>query len=332
MKKNENVHLDLHDSKGSGRHNHNHVPSKGKAFGIGIGLNVAFVIAEVTYGISSNSMALVADAAHNAGDVLGLILAWAAMILAKRNPTANRTYGMRRSTILATLANAILLLVAVGGVVWEAIVRINHPGAVDGYTIIAVAAIGVFINGLSALFFFRDKDSDANIRGAFLHLAADAAVSVGVVIGGILILKTGWQIVDPAISIVISLVILVSTWSLFRDALNLSLDSVPKNIDLERVKTSLLKARNIGGVHDLHIWSMSTTEVALTAHLVTIDEVLPTEVLSELRDDLVSTYGISHVTIQLESKKYSDTCPQAPENSLSVHATEASISYLYSSI
>ncbi|RYZ83801.1 MAG: cation transporter, partial [Proteobacteria bacterium] len=275
---------DGHHAHSAGGHSHNHIPTKGKAFGIGIGLNVIFVIAEVIYGVSSNSVALVADAAHNAGDVLGLILAWVAMILARRTPTSHRTYGLRRSTILATLANAILLLIAVGGVIWEAVVRIKNPGSVDGSTVIIVAAIGVFINGVSAFFFFKDKDSDANVRGAFLHLAADAAVSVGVVIGGFIILKTGWHVIDPVISIIISLVILVSTWSLFKDALNLSLDSVPKNIDILKVKSSILEARNIRSVHDLHVWSMSTTEVALTAHLVTTDKEIPTDVLSDLRE------------------------------------------------
>lgn len=314
MNQGGNNRSDNHELEGSG--GHSHIPTKGKAFGIGIGLNVIFVIAEVIYGISSNSVALVADAAHNAGDVLGLILAWVAMILVRRTPTSHRTYGLRRSTILATLANAILLLIAVGGVIWEAIVRIKSPGTVDGSAIIIVAAIGVFINGISAFFFFKDKDSDVNVRGAFLHLAADAAVSVGVVIGGIIILKTGWQIVDPVISIIISLVILVSTWSLFRDALELSLDSVPKNIDIIKVKNSLLNASNIHSVHDLHVWSMSTTEVALTAHLVTSDKEFPTDVLSTLREDLNKTYGISHVTLQLEPEEYGLTCPQAPERSL----------------
>ncbi len=311
-----------HESEGGGghshshSHSHSHLPSGGKAFAVGIALNVAFVIAEVIYGISSNSVALVADAAHNMGDVLGLAMAWAAMILAKRSPTANRTYGLRRSTILATLFNAVLLLVAIGGVIWEAVRRLHEPGSVDGYTIIVVAAVGVVVNGVSALFFFKGKDSDANVRGAFLHLAADAAVSGGVVIGGIIILKTGWQIIDPILSLLVSVVILVSTLSLFKDALNLSLDSVPSHIDLQKVKMFLASLPGVSDVHDLHIWSMSTTEVALTAHLVTEWTAEPPHYLKRLSVDLHEKFGIGHSTVQFEPFDMAENCKQAPEESL----------------
>ncbi len=302
-------------------HNHDHdhaaaVPNNNKAFAIGIGMNLAFVFAEVTYGVISNSVALIADGAHNLSDVLGLALAWGATILAKRNPSMSRTYGLRRSTILAALANALLLIAAVGGVIWEAIARIHNPGTVDGYTVIVVAAIGVVINGVSAFFFFRGKEGDANIRGAFLHLAADCAVSIGVVIGGIIILKTGWQIVDPIISIVISVVVLGSTWSLFKESLNLSLDSVPKHIDISSVRALLLGQVGIQEVHDLHVWSLSTTDVALTAHLVTTEKEHSAELLAAIKDALHEKFGISHITVQVETSAFKEQCPQASLNSL----------------
>lgn len=274
-------HNDQHQNK-SRAHTHNHAPTGGVAFGVGIGLNLIFVVVEIIYGLSANSMSLVADAAYNAGDVVGLGLAWGAMLLAKRAPSSSHTYGLRRSTIFATLMNAVLLLVAIGGVIWEAIGRLTHPGSVEGGTVMIVAGVGVLINGVSALFFFRGKDHDANIKGAFLHLAADAAVSVGVVIASFIISKTGWQMIDPIMSIVISLVILVSTWALFKDALNLSLDAVPGHIDLEKVKRTLAEFPNVSEIHDLHIWAMSTTEVALTAHIAVSSQDTPVDFLKTI--------------------------------------------------
>jgi len=293
---------------------HTHAVAPGRAFAIGIGLNVVFVVVEVGYGLASESVALVADAAHNTSDVLGLVLAWAATALAKRRPSARRTYGLRRTTILATLANAILLLVAVGGVVWEAVGRLAHPGPVEGVTVIVVAALGVAVNGVSALFFFRGKSRDANLRGAFLHLAADALVSLGVVLAGVIIVVTGWRPIDPLVSILVSLAILRSTWSLFRDALDASLDAVPAGIDPEAVRAFLLTLPAVCDVHDLHIWAMSTTEAALTTHLVMPWPSEPPGFLAELDHELERRFGIAHTTVQLEPLDADRTCTQASDD------------------
>jgi len=245
-------------------------------------------------------MALLADAAHNLGDVAGLLLAWAAAVLAQTKPSRTHTYGLRRSTILAALANALLLLVAVGGVAWEAIGRLREPRPIEGWTVMTVAAIGVVINTASALMFMANRKRDANVRGAFLHLAADALVSLGVVVAGAVILRTGWSWLDPAVSLVVSVVILFGTWGLLREALGLSLDAVPGHVDLDAVRAYLGSLDGVEAVHDLHVWSMSTTEVALTAHLVLPWPSAPPSFVAALGDELRSRFAIDHVTVQLE--------------------------------
>ncbi|MBF2035670.1 MAG: cation transporter, partial [Leptolyngbyaceae cyanobacterium T60_A2020_046] len=250
-------------------HAHHHAPKTyTRAFQIGIGLNIGFVLIEAGFGWITQSLALLADAGHNLSDVMGLLLAWGASYLAQRPPSPVYTYGLRRSTILAALFNSMLLLLAVGGIAWEALRRLQDPTPVPGMTLIWVAGVGVVINTLTALLFFSGGKGDLNIRGAFLHMAADALVSVGVVLAGVAILLTGWLWFDPAISLVIVGVIVAGTWNLLREALGLILDRVPKHIEPLAVRTFLRELPGVAQVHDLHIWAMSTTETALTAHLV----------------------------------------------------------------
>jgi cobalt-zinc-cadmium efflux system protein len=288
-------------SHGPGGHHHHAPASYGLAFAVGIGLNTAYVAAEATYGVLSNSLALIADAGHNLGDVLGLVLAWVAVRLSKRAPSARFTYGLRGSSILAALANAVLLLVVTGGIAWEAVQRLFHPQPTAGVTIMVVSAIGVVINGASALMFMSGSKGDLNIRGAFLHLAADALVSLGVVVTGGVILLSGWMWLDPAISLVISLVIVWGTWSLLRESLNLALHGVPAGIDEQAVQAFLASAPGVTEVHDLHIWGMSTTETALTAHLVRPEGPADDELLHRLCDTLQSRFHIGHATLQFET-------------------------------
>lgn len=268
---------------------------------MGIALNVAFVVTEAGFGVLSRSTALLADAAHNLSDVLGLALAWGATRLAQRRPTSRLTYGMRRSTQLAALASALLLLFAVGGVTWEAVERLSAPPEVEGRTMMIVAAIGVGVNALSALLFLRDQRRDVNVRAAFVHLLADALVSVGVVVAGLALSLTGWRWLDPAVSLVISAVILASTWGVLRESLHLSLDGVPGHIDLEAVRGHLAALPGVREVHDLHVWAMSTTEVALTAHLVLDWPDREPAFLATLEGELERRFGIGHATVQLES-------------------------------
>jgi len=293
-------------------HTHNHAPADfSRAFAVGVTLNVAFVIVEAWYGIIAGSLALLTDALHNLGDVIGLLLAWGAATLAKRKPSLHRTYGYSRATILASLFSGLLLMGAVGAIGWEAINRFMHPVQPAGLTIVVVAAIGVVINSVTALFFFRGKDNDLNIRGAYLHMAADAAVSLGVVISGLLIWKFGWPIVDPLISLVIAVVILLSTWGLLRDSLNLAVDAVPKNVNPEAVRSYLRSLPGVQDVHDLHIWAMSTTETALTAHLV-MDR-LPDDnhFLHDTAHELEHGFSINHATLQVEVADSSLVCHQS---------------------
>lgn len=278
-----------------------------RAFAIGIGLNVAFVIVEAVFGTIAQSTALLADAAHNLSDVLGLVMAWAATALARRAPSQRHTYGLRRSTVLAALANAVLLLAAVGAVAWEAVGRFRTPIEPQGGTMMVVAAVGVLVNAISAALFLKGRHTDVNVRGAFLHLVADAAVSVGVVIAGAIVWNTGRAWVDPATSLVISVVILFTTWSLLRDALHLALDGVPRDIDLAEVRAYLSALPRVENVHDLHVWAMSTTEVALTAHLVMDWGDAPPEFLATLEHELDDRFGISHATVQIEPAQ-SDGC------------------------
>lgn len=303
---------DHHDHDHGAHSGHSHVPPTdvGRAFLIGIALNVAFVIAEAVAGILADSTALLADAAHNLGDVLGLAMAWGATVLAKRKRSARRTYGLKRTTILAGLANAMLILVAVGGVTWEAIQRIGNPAHVDGGIVAIVATIGVLINCGAAMLFASGRDRDVNRRGAYLHLMADAAVSAGVVVAGVFVWQTGWNWIDPATSIVVSVVILFGTIGLLRDALNLLLDAVPAHIDPVAVEAYLSKLDHVQSVHDLHIWSMSTTETALTVHLVMAWQSSTPTFLSDVEAEIEQRFGIAHTTIQIEPVDDED-CRQA---------------------
>ena len=281
---------------------HVHAPASfGRAFAIGIALNTAFVLVEAGYGIAANSMSLLADAGHNLSDVLGLLIAWIAAVLSKRPPTARFTYGLRSSSILAALFNAVFLLMAVGAIGWEAILRLLNPQPVAGLTVIVVAALGIAINGVSAWLFASGRKGDLNIRGAYLHMAADAAVSAGVVGAGAIILFTGWLWLDPVVSLVIVAVIVWGTWSLLRESLSMSLDAVPPGIAPDEVQTFLAGLSGVTDVHDLHIWSMSTTEVALTAHLVRSQAGLDDDFLHDTVHELEHRFHIRHATLQIES-------------------------------
>jgi len=282
-------------------HDHNHqIGNYNRAFAIGVMLNVIFVAIEASYGVAAGSLALIADAGHNLTDVLNLLLAWGAALLATKPATEKRTYGFRKVTIMASLASAILLLVALGGITWEAIGRFFDPKPVEGMTVITVAAIGVVINTITALLFVSGKKHDLNIRGAFLHMAADAGVSFGVVVAGIIIMVTGWLLIDPLISLLIVAVILVGTWSLLRDSMNLAIDSVPKGIDITGIKRYLTSLENVSQIHDLHVWPLSTTEVALSVHLIMIDDSLDNDFLPKLQEQLHDHFSIEHSTIQVE--------------------------------
>ena len=290
-------------------HDHSHAPvNYNRAFAIGVALNVTYIVLEATYGFLAESLALLADAGHNLSDVLGLLLAWGANYLVKRKPTERHTYGWRKSTILAALTNAIILLVAMGGIAWEAVRRFGDPLPVAGKTIMIVAAIGVVINTATALLFLSGRKSDLNIRGAFLHMAADAGVSAGVVVAGLVIQVTGWLWVDPVVSLIITGIIVVGTWSLLQDSFNLALDAVPADIDPEAVKSYLSELPGIAGIHDLHIWAMSTSETALTVHLlkpnVEDDDMMIEQVSRVLRD----RFGIDHITIQWERQSELNHC------------------------
>lgn len=296
-------------------HEHSHAPKTyNRAFLIGTGLNISFVLVEAWFGLLTNSLALLADAGHNLSDVLGLLLAWGASYLVQRPPNRKYTYGFRRSSILAALINAILLLLTMGGITWEAIRRLQEPTAIAGGTVILVAGIGVVINTITALLFLSGRDKDMNIRGAFLHMAADALVSVGVVLAGIAILLTGWFWFDPVISLVIVVVIVIGTWNLFKDALELILDGVPKQIELIAVRTFLQELQGVTQVHDLHIWAMSTTETALTAHLVIPKEYTGDRFLTDTCEALHTNFGIDHSTLQIESGDPDYPCHLEPES------------------
>ena len=291
-------------------HGHDHAPADfNAAFAIGIGLNVAFVAVEAFYGWQINSLALLADAGHNLSDVAGLVLAWGGALAGKLRPDARHTYGWKRATILAAFANALLLLVAMGSLAWEAAHRLQTPEATEGWTIIAVAAVGIVVNTVTALLFMRGRSADLNIRGAFLHMAADALVSLGVVIGGALYLWQGWTWIDPVMSLVIAAVIVVGTWNLFRQSLHLLFDGVPDDIDLVAVRKLLLALPGVGDVHDLHVWAMGTSQNALTAHLVLNDRTVDVgAVLHEAEHELHEHFEIRHMTLQIEPLAYARLC------------------------
>jgi cobalt-zinc-cadmium efflux system protein len=283
-------------------HDHHHAPKRfGVAFAVGAALNLGLVFAEVTFGFLSNSVALVSDGVHNLADVLGLLLAWAGSWLATRQPSDRRTYGYRRASILAALANAALLLTATGGLIVEAVQRLFDAQPVASGTVLWVASVAIAVNLGTALLFMRGRESDINIRGAFLHLMADAAVSLGVVIAALLISKTGWLWLDPVASLGVALVVLGSGWGLMRSALDLALDAVPPGVDRSAVEDYLAGLPGVTEVHDLHIWGMSTTETALTAHLVRPGALPDDALLDQIAQELERQFHIHHVTIQLEN-------------------------------
>ncbi len=305
---NENGHCHAH-----GHHHHGDL-NYNRAFAIGVGLNLAFFVVEIIFGLFANSLALLADAGHNFSDVLGLLLAWGASILSRRSPSPRRTYGFRRSSILAALLNALILLIAISAIAWEAIGRLFHPDTVATGTVVIVAFIGVFINTATALLFMRGKEQDLNIRGAYLHMAADAAISLGVAAGGFVIAMTSWIWIDPALSLAIAAAIAVATWQLLWQSLNLSLDAVPDQIDLPAVLTFLSGLSGVVEVHDLHIWAISTTETALTVHLVKPDANVDDDWLADISEELRIRFNIGHATIQIENGSSKVPCRLAPDH------------------
>ncbi|MGD9592262.1 MAG: cation diffusion facilitator family transporter [Candidatus Berkiella sp.] len=283
-------------------HNHSHHSQNAnynKRFALGILLNLLIVVAQIIYGIKANSIALISDAFHNAGDVLGLVIAWGSFHIASLKPSDRFTYGLKNTTIIAAFINAVLLFVAVGGITWEAILRFNTPENIQSKTVIMVAFAGMIVNGITAMFFIAGK-KDINLRGAFLHLASDALVSLAVVLGSVAILYTQWVWIDPALCIGISVLIVLSSWSLFRESINLILHAVPEHIETEKVRAFILSHPTIIAVHDLHIWAISTSETALSAHVVVSELAQDNVLLSNLSEALLHQFSIQHATIQIE--------------------------------
>ena len=298
--------------KAESHHHHHHAtPDFSRAFAVGVVLNIIFVVIEVAYGVIADSLALITDAGHNLSDVLGLLLAWGASYLAKKKPSRRRTYGYSRTTILASMFSGLLLLAAVAVISWEAINRFFTPSEPAGQTIMIVAGIGVVINSVTAWFFVSGKDHDLNIRGAYLHMAADALVSLGVVISGFVIWKFGLKWFDPLSSLLIAAVIFWSTWGLLRDSLNLAIDAVPRDIDPEAIRKWLSDQPGVKGLHDLHIWPISTTHTALTAHLLMPNPPADDEFLHDLAMQLQEMFKISHATFQIERGNGDHPCMQS---------------------
>lgn len=303
-----------HDHAHGLGHPHVHAPTSfGKAFAIGISLNIALVVAEAVYGYIGNSTALLADAGHNLSDVLGLVVAWGASIAARRAPSGRFTYGLRASTILAALANAAFLLVATGAIGWEAILRLREPEPVAGVTVMVVAGIGILINGFTAMLFARGRKDDINIEGAYLHMAADAAVSLGVVVSAALITWIGWLWLDPLTSLVICAIILWSTTSLLRGSIDMSMAAAPKGTDLAAIRAFLLARPGVSAIHDLHVWPISTTETALTCHLVMPAGSTGDAFLMETAQLLKTSFRIGHTTLQVETHP-DNGCALAPDD------------------
>jgi cobalt-zinc-cadmium efflux system protein len=294
-------------------HAHRHAADFGRAFAIGVGLNLAYVAVEAGYGLASGSLALLADAGHNLGDVLGLALSWAAALLGRRGPSDRFTYGLGSSSILAALGNAVILLVVTGGIAWEALWRLSHPVAVAGATVAWVAAIGIAINGLTAMLFMRGRGRDLNIRSAFVHMAADALIAFGVVAAGLAIAVTGWPWLDPTVGLVISAVIVYATWDLVKQALSLALDAVPAGVDAAAVRAHLLAIPGVAALHDLHIWGMSTTETAMTCHLVMPGGHPGDAFIHKLAEELALRFKINHATVQIEVDQHL-ACALAPDD------------------
>jgi len=306
-----------HHNHGAGghAHAHSHAPTDfGRSFAIGIALNLGYCVVEAVFGLLAGSLALLADAGHNLSDVLGLLLAWGAASLARRGPTPRRTYGYKASSILAALGNAALLLVAVGAIAWEAILRLFQPEPVATGMMLWVAAVGVLVNGGTAWLFASGRKSDVNVRGAFLHMVADAGVTVGVIAAALLIGWTGWLWLDPALSLAIAVVILVGTWGLLKDSVNLAMGAVPEDIDPDQVKAWLAGLPGVIEVHDLHIWAMSTTERALTAHLVHAEMVADAGLIRRVQAEARERFRIDHATVQLETAEAARVCALRPEH------------------
>lgn len=302
-----------HDHHAGHDHGHSHAPTSfGRVFAIGVTLNLVIVAAELVFGYLANSLSLISDAAHNFTDVVGLLLAWGGAWLAARQPTARYTYGFRRASILAALGNAALLLIATGGILIEALHRFQDPQPVATGTVMAVATLGILVNGATAVMFMSGRKDDLNIKGAFLHMVGDAGISVGVVIGAALVSVTGWLWLDPAISVAIALAVLWSSWGLARDSVNLALDAIPRGIDHEAVQAYLRDLPGVSEVHDLHIWAMSTTETALTAHLVRPGAGLDDQMLHETCRQLELRFKIKHATLQIEAGNTELVCRLAP--------------------
>jgi cobalt-zinc-cadmium efflux system protein len=309
-------HVHSHSHDPAQGHGHAHIPgpdAPARAFGIGILLNTAIIGVEVVGGIASHSMALVSDAAHNASDVLGLALAWGAAILSRRRPTARHTYGLRRASILAALGNAVLLLVATGGVGWEAIRRLAAPPTVRADIVMAVSALAAVVNAVSALLFVSGRKRDLNIGSAFAHLAGDAVIALGVVVAGGLVQLTGWMWLDPVVALVVSALVLLATYAVLKQSLDLALDAVPSGIDASGVRAFLASVPGVVEVHDLHIWAMSTTEAVLTAHLVMGDASnRDASLLASIEQTLHDRFRIEHSTLQIELPD-SPACRLKPE-------------------
>lgn len=307
------AHTHDHDHSGHA-HAHVHGPSDYRlAFAIGVVANLIYVAVQTGYGVQANSVALLSDAAHNLSDVLGLVLAWGAATRAKRLPSQRFTYGLRRSSILAALVNAVFLLLVTGGIVWEAIQRFLQPEPVAGATVIWVAALGIAVNGGSALLFMSGRKHDLNVRGAFMHMAADAVISLGVVLAGIGLVFTGWLWLDPAVSLIVSAVIVMGTWSLLRDSVRLALDAVPEGVNIDKVRACLCELPGVVEVHDLHVWGMSTTETALTAHLVMPEGHPGDAFMAAVSKRLQEEFHIGHATVQVETNP-DHPCILAPES------------------
>ena len=301
-----------HHGHSHGLGGHSHTPASfGRAFVIGIGLNTVYVAIEAFWGVAVHSTALLADASHNLGDVLGLAGAWLASWLSQRAPNPSYTYGLRRSSILAALANAIILLIVTGGIAWEAIQRLIHPVPTGGRVIMLVAIAGIFVNGVTAWLFMSGRKGDLNIRAAFLHMAADASLALGVAIAGAIIVATGWVRLDPAVSLGISIVIVIGTWSLLRDSVTLALDGVPRGIDQRAVEAYLRTLPGVSDIHDLHIWGLSTTETALTVHLA-CDAAEADATLERLPGEVRKRFGIGHATVQMETPETAERCALRP--------------------
>lgn len=299
-----------HDHGHAHTHAHTHAPASfDRAFAIGIALNLGFVGVEAFYGWKVDSLALLADAGHNLSDVAGLVLAWGGTLAGRLRPDARHTYGWRRASILAAFLNAVLLLVAMGSLGWEAVTRLHSPAPTEGWTIIIVAAVGIVVNTATALLFMRGRERDLNIRGAYLHMVADALVSLGVVIGGALYLWQGFGWIDPVMGLLIAVIIVWGTWSLFHESLHLMFDGVPESIDLAGVRKLLVDSPGVRGVHDLHVWAMDTSDVALTAHLIFDGSAQEQAALLHGAEHALRVrFGIGHVTLQLETAEFAHLC------------------------